>query len=122
MRKVTRTLLAIALTMSSMASAATDGIVCAGKVETLAIHGTDRVFLQLQGMNTVVNICNLGATIGITYPITPQQCKAVYGSLMFALATDRTMNIHFDNVVTGTNCTNFSPWEVATARNIALTR
>jgi hypothetical protein len=122
MKNITRALLAIALTVSNMANAATDSVVCSGKIETLAIHGTDRVFLQLQGMNTVVQICSLGVTMGTTYPVTAQQCKPSYGALMFALATDRTMSIHFDNVVTGTNCTNFVAYEVATARNIALTR
>lgn len=122
MKNITSALLTMALSVSSVANAATDSIVCSGKIDTLAIHGTDRVFLQLQGMNTVVQICNLGATVGTTYPVTAQQCKASYAALMFALATDRTMSIHFDNVVTGTNCTNFVAYEVATARNIALTR
>ena len=102
-------------------SYATDAIVCEGTVATIGVHGTDRVILRLSSMNTVVNICNLNSTLGTTYPISAEQCKAAYSTLLTAYSLGKTMSIYFDNVQTGTSCSNFAAWEVATARWVALT-
>jgi hypothetical protein len=99
---------------------ATDGISCTGTVVTVGVHGTNRVMLSLSGMNTIVQICDLGQTVGTTYPNTPDQCKAVYATLVSAYLTGQTMNVWFDNVQTGTNCTNFASWELAVARWVYL--
>jgi hypothetical protein len=99
---------------------ATDGISCTGTVVTVGVHGTNRVMLSLSGMNTIVQICDLGQTVGTTYPNTPDQCKADYATLVSAYLTGQTMNVWFDNVQTGTNCTNFASWELAVARWVYL--
>ena len=99
---------------------ATDAISCTGTVVTVGIHGTNRVMLELSGMNTVVQICDLGQTVGTTYPNTPDQCKADYATLVAAYAMGQTVNVWFDNVQTGTNCGNFAGWELAVARWVSL--
>lgn len=110
---------AMAMGLSGLCGA-TDAISCSGIVSTIGIHGTDRVILKLSGMNNVVQICNLSTTLGSTYPITAEQCKAVYATLVAAFAMGTTMSIYFDNVQAGTSCTNFVGWEVATARWVHL--
>ncbi len=122
MKNTFRLFLAIALSASSIATAATDGIGCTGKIESLTIHSPDGVYLQLTNMNTVVKICDLGKTVGTSYAVSATQCKAVYSALLLALSTDRTMSILFDNVATGTHCSNFASWELATARNVSLVK
>ena len=104
----------------SQVAVATDGISCTGTVVTIGVHGTNRVMLQLSGMNTLVQICDLGQTVGTTYPNTPDQCKADYSTLLTAYTLGKTINVWFDNVQTGTNCTNFAGWEVAVARWVSL--
>jgi hypothetical protein len=102
--------------MSTQDVLATDGISCSGTVTTIGAHGTNRIMLSLSGMNTIVQICDLGQTVGTTYPNSPDQCKADYATLVSAYLTGQTMNVWFDNVQTGTNCTNFATWELAVAR------
>lgn len=108
------------ISLMSKAAQATDGISCGGKITTLGVHGTDRVMLQLSGMNTIVQICSLSATMGSTYPITPEQCKIAYSTLLTAYSLNKTITVWFDNVQTGTSCTTFAGWEVATARWVHL--
>ena len=98
----------------------TSNIVCSGTITTVGVHGTDRVMLQLAGMNTIVQICNLGATVGTTYPNVAEQCKAQYATLLTAYALGKSMSVYFDDVVTGTSCTNFAPWELAVIRWVHL--
>ena len=98
----------------------TDAIVCSGTITEVGIHGTNRVMLMLSGMNTVVQICDLGQTIGSTFPISADQCKADYATLITAYTLGKTLSIYFDNVQTGTSCSNFANWEVATARWVHL--
>ena len=105
---------------ASAAAHATDGIGCSGTVAVVGIHSTDKVFLKLSGMNTLVQICHLSQTIGTTYPITATQCKAAYSTLLTAYALGKSISVHFDNVQNGTSCTNFVAWEVATARWVHL--
>lgn len=114
--------LALILCLSTLPqlSLATDGIVCGGTVSTIGVHGTDRVMLRLSGMNTIVQICNLTQTIGANYPISAEQCKAAYAMLVTAYAMGSSMSVFFDNVQTGTTCSNFANWEVATARWVHL--
>jgi hypothetical protein len=109
----------LSLTCSQSVSA-TDGISCTGTVTTIGVHGTNRIMLRLSGMNTVVQICDLGQTVGTTYPNTPDQCKADYAALVAASLAGQTMNVWFDNVQTGTNCSNFAAWELAVARWVYL--
>ena len=109
----------IGLACASFAHA-TDGISCSGTVSTVGIHGPNGVYLQLSGMNTLVQICSLGQTLGTTYPISPEQCRAVYATLLTAYTLEKTINVYFDNVQTGTSCTNFVGWEIATARWVHL--
>jgi hypothetical protein len=99
---------------------ATDGISCNGTIDVLGVHGTDRVILKLSGMNKVVQICHLNNTIGSTYPITPEQCRMAYSTLMTAYSLGKTINVWFDNVQTGTSCSTFKAWEIATARWVHL--
>jgi hypothetical protein len=99
---------------------ATDGIICNGTIATLGVHGTDRVMLRLSSMNAPVQICHLNSTIGNTYPITAEQCKVAYSTLLTAYSLGKTIKIWFDNVETGTSCTTFKAWEVATARWVYL--
>ncbi len=57
----------------------------------VGIHSTDKVMLRLSGMNTIVQICHLSQTIGTTYPITAEQCKAVYSTLLTAHALGKAI-------------------------------
>ncbi len=104
----------------SQTALATDGISCNGTVTTIGVHGTNRVMLQLSGMNTIVEICDLGQTVGTTYPNSPDQCKADYATLITAYVIGTSINVYFDNVQTGTNCGNFAGWELAVARWVHL--
>lgn len=99
---------------------ATNAISCEGTISTIGVHDTDRVILRLSSMNTTVQICHLSQTIGSTYPITPDQCKLAYSTLLVAASTGKTINVYFDNVKTGNNCITFEPWEIATARWVHL--
>ena len=101
-------------------SYATDAISCTGTISTLGVHGTDRVMLKLSSMNEIVQICHLNNTIGSTYPITPEQCKVAYSTLLAAYSMQKSINVFFDNVQTGTSCSTFAAWEVATARWVHL--
>jgi hypothetical protein len=104
----------------SQSAYATDGISCTGSITTVGVHGTNRVMLQLSGMNAIVQICDLGQTVGTTFPNTADECKADYSTLLTAYALGKTVNVFFDNVQTGTNCTNFATWELAVARWVHL--
>ena len=101
-------------------SYATNAISCTGTISTLGVHGTDRVMLQLSSMNTTVQICHLNSTIGSTYPISAEQCKVAYSTLLVAYSMSKSINVYFDNVETGTSCTTFGSWELATARWVHL--
>ena len=79
--------------MSIQNALATDGISCTGTVTTIGAHGTNRIMLSLSGMNTTVQICDLGQTVGTTYPNSPDQCKADYATLVSAYLTGQTMNV-----------------------------
>jgi hypothetical protein len=41
--------------------------------------------------------------------------------LITAYALGKSVNVWFDNVQTGTSCTNFAAWELAVARWVYLT-
>lgn len=110
-------LLGLAFTSTSLA---TDGISCSGIVSLIGVHGTDRVILRLSGMNAQVQICSLATTMGVTYPVSADQCKAAYATLLMAYATGLTINVYFDNVQAGTSCSTFGNWEIATARWVHL--
>jgi hypothetical protein len=62
----------------------------------------------------------LGATVGVTNPIPAEQCKAIYSTLLAAYSMSKTITVMFDNVQTGTNCSNFQGWELATSRWVAF--
>lgn len=115
------TLLILNLYFMPLANAK-DGISCSGTIDTIGVHGTDRVMLQLSGMNALVQICHLNSTIGSTYPITAEQCKAAYSTLLTAYSMGKTIKVWFDNVQTGTSCDTFKNWEVATARWVFLSK
>ncbi|OUS29488.1 hypothetical protein A9Q99_09825 [Gammaproteobacteria bacterium 45_16_T64] len=102
-------------------SQATDGIICSGTISILGLHTTDKVMLKLSGMNTVVQICDLNKTLGSSNPVSAEQCKAAYSTLLTAYSLNKSLSIYFDNVGTGTSCSTFAGWEVATARWIPLT-
>lgn len=104
----------------SLSTYATDAISCNGTISTLGVHGTDRVILKLSSMNTHVQICHLNNTIGTMYPITPEQCKVAYSTLLTAFSMKKSIGVYFDNVETGTSCSTFASWEVATARWVHL--
>ena len=99
---------------------ASSSISCTGTIMTVGVHGSNRVMLQLSGMNTIVQICNLGQTVGTTYPSSPDQCKAQYATLLQAYALGSTINVYFDDAAVGSSCTNFAPWELAVARWVHL--
>lgn len=102
---------------SAMADSSMD---CKGTVSKVAVHGTDKVIVQLSGTNTLVYGCNLSQTIGALYPISPAQCKAAYATLLLAYSMKKPIRIFFDNVKTGTQCNNFETWEMATFRYVEL--
>lgn len=110
----------VAAVTSASPSYATDGISCSGTVSTVGVHSIDRVMLRLSGMNTTVQICNLNQSLGTSYPVTAEQCKAAYSTLLMAYAMGKQINVYFDNVQSGTSCSNFLSWEVATARWVHL--
>lgn len=114
--------MAVSFVLASAGGIANAGsnISCGGTILTVGVHGTNRVMLQLAGMNTIVQICNLGQTVGTTYPNTADQCKAQYATLLQAYAMGSTVNVYFDDAVTGTSCTTFAPWELAVARWVHL--
>lgn len=97
-----------------------NGIGCRGTIVKLGVHGTDKVILKLSDMNTVVQICHLNEIVGSAYPITPEQCKAAYSTLLTAYSLGKTISVTFDNVQNGTSCSTFSSWELATARWVSL--
>ena len=113
-------IMGIFLLWAAGAADATDGIVCTGIVSSIGVHSTDRVMLRLSGMNTVVQICALTQTLGSTYPISADQCKADYSTLVAAFLSGISMTVFFDNVAAGTSCSNFATWEVATSRFVYL--
>jgi hypothetical protein len=78
--------------------------------------------LQLTGMNTLVQICHLNKTVGTAYPITAEQCKIAYSTLLTAYSMSKNMKVYFDNVVNGTSCSNFKTWELATATFVYLSK
>ncbi len=119
-RTALSSLLGVLAICVSIQSRATDGIHCNGMIKSVGVHGTDRVMLQLSGMNTIVQICHLNQTMGSIYPITPEQCKVAYSTLLTAYAIGKSVNVHFDNVQTGISCSTFVSWEVATARWVRL--
>ncbi|MCH2160082.1 MAG: hypothetical protein MK096_15035 [Oleiphilaceae bacterium] len=100
--------------------AVNNAISCTGTIATVGVHGTDRVMLRLSSMNTIVQICHLGQTLGTHYAITPEQCKLAYSTLLAAYAMGKTINVYFDNVENGSSCSTFKSWEVATARWVHL--
>lgn len=114
------TLFAVLVLCAAGGAQATNDIVCSGTVTTIGVHGTNRVMLRLSGMNEIVQICDLGQTIGTLYAITPEQCRAAYATLLTAFTTGTVLNVWFDNVQTGTSCTNFQAWEIATLRWVYL--
>lgn len=115
--KYLRTLgVSIALLTSLGANAANNNIQCSGTIVTLGLHSPNGVFLKLSGMNNLVEVCDLGATLGTTNPIPAEQCKAIYSLLLAAQASAKPINVVFDNVVNGSSCSSFVSWEVATAR------
>lgn len=101
---------------------ATDGIICAGTVDEIGLHATDIVTLKLSSMNARVEICRLSQPWGNTFPVGPEQCKAVYSMLLLLQATGKSTTAHFDNVVTGTACNNFAPWELASIRFLNINK
>lgn len=106
--------------LASSTVQATDGIHCSGYVTSVGVHSTDRVMLALSGMNAIVQICRLDQTVGATFPVTAEQCKAAYATLLAAYAMGKSVRVHFDNVVNGTSCSTFVSWEIATARWVRL--
>lgn len=118
--KYLRTLGASISLLMPLSAYATNGMECTGTVEILGLHSPNNVTLKLSGMNTLVVICDLGATKGTVNPVPAAQCNATYSTLLSAYAMKKPLNIVFDNAVTGTNCSTFAPWEVATARWVAF--
>jgi len=107
--------------LCSLGANATDGIVCSGTIEEVGLHSQNAVLLRLSSMNTRVKICDLGSKVGSTHPIPAEQCKAIYSTLLSAYSMGKTISsAYFDNVESGTSCSNFAPWELATLRWVSL--
>ena len=88
-----------------------------GLVSSIGVHGTGRVLINLFGMSTVIQISGLTQSMGSTYRISADQWKkADYSTLVSAFLSDIPMIIYFDNVGTGTSCSNFATREMATSR------
>jgi len=100
--------------------ATTNGIVCTGTIKILGVHSTDRVMLRLSDMSAIVHICNTGQTLGTSHPVSAEQCKVAYSTLLTAYTLGKAVKVVFDNVPNGTSCSTFSNWEVATARWVYL--
>ncbi len=120
MKSSIRMLLFVIAAIYPMISSATNGITCNGVVTAIGVYGTDHIELKLDVMNTRVRICNLNQTLGVTNPISPEQCRAVYGMLLAAYMTVEPVRVLFDNVQTGISCTTFVKRELATARYVGL--
>lgn len=101
---------------------ATDGIVCTGTVDEIGLHATDTVTLKLSSMNTRVGVCSLSHAWGASRPVGAEQCKAVYSMLLLLQASGKPTTAYFDNVVTGTACNNFAPWELASIRFLNINK
>ena len=104
----------------SNSSFAANSFPCAGTIEILGVHSPNNVILKLSGMNTLVKICDLESEVGNSYPISTEQCKISYSTLLAARAMNKTMTIYFDNIPSATSCSNFSNYELATARNVFI--
>lgn len=95
---------------------------CKGTVEVFGIHSTNSVFLRLSSMSVLVKVCDLEAEAGTSYRVTPEQCKVIYSTLLTAYAMGEVLDINFDNVGEAANCSSFTAWQLATARNVFLDR
>ena len=94
MRVKTKLLALAALVLCSapgVTIATTDYIVCSGSIKILGVHSTDRVILRLSSMNTVVTMCKLSETLGALNPVSAEQCKAAYSTLMTAYAMGKSV-------------------------------
>lgn len=60
------------------------------------------------------------ANTGIGLSHTSEQCKLAYSPLLVAASAGQSINVYFDNVQTGTSCSTFDSWEIATARWVHL--
>jgi hypothetical protein len=115
-----RTVIGLSMaTLFTFTANAANSFTCTGKITTLGVHSTDRAFLSLEGMSGPVNICNLGKTIGTVYPVSAEQCKVAYSTLLTAYSMGKSISVHFDNVASA-DCSSAGNWEVATARWVHL--
>lgn len=115
-------LVGLAVISYCVPSNATNDISCQGTVALLGLHSPNAVYLKLSSMNTLVEICNLKGPLGVTHPVQPEQCNAIYSTLLAAYSMQKNVTVLFDNVQTGTNCTNFQAWEMATTRWVTVTQ
>jgi len=123
LKKICKTLpITVIFSVLTTSALAANSFSCEGAVAEVGIHGTNKVVLKLTSMNTVVNICNPEQQLGSTYPVSPEQCKLAYSTLLTAYAMDKKIRVYFDNVVTGDSCGSFKSWEVATVRYVSLKR
>jgi hypothetical protein len=110
------------LTICLIGNVNADSFSCKGTVERFGSHSVNSIYLKLSSMNTMVKICDLGSDTGASYKVTPEQCKIIYSTLLTAYAMNEVININFDNVGEATNCSSFSDWQLATARNVFLNK
>ena len=106
------------LVFSSYSYAAT--IQCAGTVDKIGLHASDKLMLKLSSMNTAIFICSPSSewsVPGTGYKTSTETCKSMLSMLMHAKATKADMgNVWFDGDDVPANCNAWQNWKNANVR------
>lgn len=94
---------------------------CAGTVDKIGMHASNRVMLKLSSMNRAVFICSPSydwTVTGTTYSTSPDMCKTLVSMLMHAKATGAEIgNMWFDGDAVPASCTTWEAWKSANIRH-----
>jgi hypothetical protein len=112
-RVLLTTLLLLASALSTNVLAAT--AVCTGKVERLAYHQPDGLFIKLSSTN-IIKMCDLKAQF---YRTSPESCQLIASLATMARATDKSLQIYVDNAPEA-NCLSMVSWFSADMRFVEL--
>ena len=86
------------------------------KVKKLAYHGSNKLMVQLDNMNSAVFFCNPDAewrVSGSSYYMGPETCKAIYSTLLSAKVTGAKTRIHFEGDDVPSSCNGWENWKSA---------
>ncbi|NRF32773.1 hypothetical protein [Vibrio coralliilyticus] len=104
--------------LSSSAYAAT--IQCAGTVDKIGLHASDKILLKLSSMNQAVFICSPNAdwtVTGTNYKTSAETCNSLLSMLMHAKSTKAQMgSIWFDGDDVPASCSEWESWKKANIR------